>query len=76
MDFCSSCNSNSIFNSFQSLEMAPYAFIFESNIDRESLLRVVSVDVKQGITPPICMYPYAEFYKIFTIRGNMYFINP
>ena len=41
MDFCSSFNSNSIFKSFKSLEMAPSVFIFESNIDRESLLRVV-----------------------------------
>ena len=41
MAFCSSFNSNSISKSFKSLEMAPTAFIFESNIDRKSLLRVV-----------------------------------
>ena len=34
MDFCSSFNSNSISKSLKSLEMAPTAFIFESNIDR------------------------------------------
>ena len=39
MDFCSSFNSNSISKSF--MGMAPTAFIFESNIDRKSLLRVV-----------------------------------
>ena len=41
MDFCSSFYSNFIFKSFKSLEMATSAFIFESNIDRKSSLRVV-----------------------------------